>query len=57
MTKTQIKKRLETILNYIQDVYDEVEEAKDVNYVINLEDEITDFFREKLIAAFNTNEE
>ena len=28
-----------------------------VNYVINLEDEITDFFREKLIAAFNTNEE
>ena len=38
-------------------LYDEVEEAKDVNYVINLEDEITDFFREKLIAAFNTNEE
>ena len=38
-------------------LYDEVEEAKYVNYVINLEDEITDFFREKLIAAFNTNEE
>lgn len=38
-------------------LYDDVEEAKDVNYVINLEDEITDFFREKLIAAFNTNEE
>ena len=38
-------------------LYDEVEEAKDVNYVINLEDQITDFFREKLIAAFNTNEE
>ena len=38
-------------------LYDEVEEAKDVNYVINLEDEITDFFIEKLIAAFNTNEE
>lgn len=38
-------------------LYDEVEEAKDVNYVINLEDEITDFFREKLIAAFNTNGE
>ena len=38
-------------------LYDEVEDAKDVNYVINLEDEITDFFREKLIAAFNTNEE
>ena len=38
-------------------LYDEVEETKDVNYVINLEDEITDFFREKLIAAFNTNEE
>ena len=29
MTKTQIKKKLETILNYIQDLYDEVEEARD----------------------------
>ena len=29
MTKTQIKKRLGTILNYIQDLYDEVEEARD----------------------------
>ena len=29
MTKTQIKKRLETILNYIQDLQMDVEEARD----------------------------
>lgn len=29
MTKTQIKKRLETILNYIQDLHEDVEEARD----------------------------
>ena len=45
--------------NYIIDLakkyglYDEVEEAKDVNYVVSLEDELTSFFREKLIASFN----
>lgn len=44
--------------NYIIDLakkyglYDEVEEAKDVNYVVSLEDELTSFFREKLIASF-----
>ena len=37
-------------------LYDEVEEAKDVNYVMNLEDELADFFREKLLASFNVNE-
>ena len=34
-------------------LYDEVEEAKDVNYIISLEDELVVFFKEKLIAAFN----
>ena len=49
----------EEYCNFVIDIakkyglYDEVEEARDVNYVINLEDEITDFFRGKLIAAFN----
>ncbi len=37
-------------------LYDEVEEAKDVNYVMNLEDELADFFKEKLLASFNVNE-
>ena len=37
-------------------LYDEVEEAKDVNYIMNLEDELADFFREKLLASFNVNE-
>jgi hypothetical protein len=51
----------EEYCNFVIDIakkyglYDEVEEAKDVNYVINLEDEITDFFRGKLMHAFNTN--
>ena len=30
-------------------LYDEVKEAKDVNYIMNLEDELADFFREKLV--------
>ena len=44
--------------NYIIDLakkyglYDEVEEAKNVNYIVDLEDELTDYFREKLIVAF-----
>ena len=37
-------------------LYDEVEEAKNVNYIMNLEDELADFFREKLLASFNVNE-
>lgn len=48
--------------NFVVDIgkkyglYDEDEEAKDVNYVINLEDDIADFFREKLMLAFDTKE-
>lgn len=34
-------------------LYDEVKEAKDVNYIQNLEDDLSDFFRKKLITAFN----
>ena len=37
-------------------LYDEAEEAKDVNYVINLEDDIADFFREKLIVTFDVKD-
>ena len=37
-------------------LYDEVEEAKDVNYILTLEDLLADFFKEKLIIAFNTDE-
>lgn len=33
------------------DLYDEVEEAKDVNYVVTLEDGLTDFFRGKLLES------
>ena len=49
----------EEYCNFIVDLakkyglYDEVEEAKDVNYIISLEDELVVFFKEKLIAAFN----
>ena len=52
----------EEYCNFILDLgkkyglYDEVEEAKDVNYIMNLEDELVDFFREKLLASFNVNE-
>ena len=48
--------------NYIIDLakkyglYYEVEEAKDVNYVVTLEDELAGFFRGKLNAAFNTED-
>lgn len=48
----------EEYCNFILDLgkkyglYDEVEEAKDVNYIMNLEDELADFFREKLNVAF-----
>ena len=34
-------------------LYDEIKEAKDVNYILNLEDDLSDFFRKKLIDAFN----
>ena len=35
-------------------LYDKIKEAKDVNYIMNLEDELADFFRKKLIMVFNT---
>ena len=50
----------EEYCNFILDLgkkyglYDGVEEAKDVNYIMNLEDELADFFREKLLVVFNT---
>lgn len=34
-------------------VYDENKDAKDVNYILNLEDDLSDFFRKKLISVFN----
>ena len=34
-------------------LYDEVKEAKDVNYIMNLKDDLSEFFREKLIAVFD----
>lgn len=49
----------EEYCNFILDLgkryglYDEVKEAKDVNYILNLEDELSDFFRNKLISVFN----
>ena len=52
----------EEYCNFILDLgkkyglYDEVEEAKDVNYILTLEDLLADFFKEKLIIAFNTDE-
>ena len=36
-------------------LYDEVKEAKDVNYIQNLEDDLSDFFRKKLNTVFNIN--
>ena len=49
----------EDYCNFILDLgkkyglYDETKDAKDVNYILNLEDELSDFFRKKLITAFN----
>ena len=49
----------EEYCNFILDLgkryclYDEVKESKDVNYILNLEDELSDFFRNKLISVFN----
>ena len=49
----------EEYCNFILDLgkkyglYDEVKEAKDVNYILNLEDDLSDFFRNKLITTFN----
>lgn len=53
----------EEYCNYVVDLakkyglYDEVEEAKNVNYILTLEDSISDFFKERLIVAFNADDE
>jgi len=50
----------EEYCNYVLDLgkkyglYDEIKEAKDVNYIMNLEDELANYFKEKIIASFNT---
>ena len=49
----------EEYCNYVLDlgkkygVYDEIKEAKDVNYILNLEDELAYFFKEILLKALN----
>ena len=48
----------EDYCNFIVDIvkkyelYDEIEESKDVNYILNLEDEISEFFRKELNNKF-----
>ena len=37
-------------------LYDEIKEAKDVNYILNLEDDLSDYFREMLLKTFNRKE-
>lgn len=34
-------------------LYDEIKEAKDVNYIMNLEDKLSDYFKELLLQTFN----
>ena len=36
-------------------LYDDVKEAKDVNYIVTLEDELADFFKEKLLDVFDVS--
>ena len=49
----------EEYCNYVLDLgkkyglYDEIKEAKDVNYIMNLEDEISDYFKKILFDSFN----
>ena len=49
----------EEYCNYILDLgkkyglYDEIKEAQDVNYIMNLEDELAIYFKEKLLESFN----
>ena len=51
----------EEYCNFIVDLakkyglYDEVEEAKNVNYIVDLEDELADFFKEKLLDVFDVS--
>lgn len=50
----------EEYCNYILDLskkyelYGEVKDAKDVNYIMNLEDELSDYFRDKLLESFKS---
>ena len=49
----------EEYCNFILDIgkkyglYNEIKDAKDVNYIMNLEDEISDHFKEMLLELFN----
>ena len=49
----------EEYCNYVLDLgkkyglYDEIKEAKDVNYILNLEDELAYFFKEILLKTLN----
>ena len=49
----------EEYCNYILELgkkyglYDEIKEAQDVNYIMNLEDELAIYFKEKLLESFN----
>lgn len=52
----------EEYCNYVLDLgkkyelYDGIEEAKDVNYIMNLEDELSDYFKEILLGILNKKE-
>lgn len=37
-------------------LYDEVKEAKDVNYIMSLEDDLSDYFKDMLLETLNKNE-
>lgn len=49
----------EEYCNFILDIgkkyglYNEIKDAEDVNYIMNLEDEISDYFKEMLLELFN----
>lgn len=49
----------EEYCNFILDIgkkyglYNEIKDAEDVNYIMNLEDEISDHFKEMLLELFN----
>ena len=37
-------------------LYDEIKEVEDVNYIMNLEDELSNYFNEMLLETFNSKE-
>lgn len=49
----------EEYCNYVLEIgkkyglYNEIKDAKDINYIMNLEEEITNFFKEKLLETIN----